>query len=230
MQDFNISPANYKLTSSSSGNLEDFFTKYQALEPPPIAVTEGEMFPTDNTQTIPWSKEIQPPPIFNNEWQQPVDIKFKLDTPKENEVKFSLLTPQLQSYRGNKAKYIIQFFMNKGLTQEQARGIYGNIMQESGGNINAMSKDGHNSYGLAQWTGERKTRLFNRYGTKPTFEQQLNFLWEELNTTHKSALEALKKATTVADATKVFMDKFERPHKDYANFNNRLRYALQSIG
>ena len=51
-------------------------------------------------------------------------------------------------------------------------------MQESGGNITAMSKDGHNSYGLAQWTGERKTRLFNRYGTKPTFEQQLNFLWE----------------------------------------------------
>ena len=97
MQDFNISPANHKLTSSSSGNLEDFFTKYQALEPPPIAVTEGEMFPTDNTQTIPWSKEIQPPPIFNNEWQQPVDIKFKLDTPKENEVKFSLLNPQLQS-------------------------------------------------------------------------------------------------------------------------------------
>lgn len=123
------------------------------------------------------------------------------------------------------SNYIIDYFVNKGLTRNQAKGIYGNIMQESGGNLSIVSKDGHNSYGLAQWTGERKDRLFNMFGTNPTSKQQLDFLWWELNNTHKDALTALKQTTSVEDATRVFMNKFERPHKDYANFSRRLKYA-----
>ena len=98
-------------------------------------------------------------------------------------------------------------------------------MQESGGNIKAISTDGNNSYGLAQWTGKRKQKLFSMYGTNPNINQQLDFLWWELNNTHKDALLSLKKTTTVSQATKVFMDKFERPHKSYASFNRRLKYA-----
>ena len=125
----------------------------------------------------------------------------------------------------NDQNYIIQYFKNKGLTESQARGIYGNLMQESRGNIKAVSNDGNNSYGLAQWTGVRKDRLFNKYGTNPTMKQQLDFIWEELNTTHKEALRQLKDTTTIHDATRVFMNEFERPHKDYANFSKRLKYA-----
>lgn len=125
----------------------------------------------------------------------------------------------------NSNNYIIDYFMKKGLTRNQAKGIYGNIMQESTGDIAAVSKDGHNSYGLAQWTGERKQRLFNMFGTNPTAKQQLDFLWWELNNTHKDALVSLKETTTVSDATRVFMNQFERPHKDYANFSRRLRLA-----
>lgn len=125
----------------------------------------------------------------------------------------------------NSNNYIIDYFMKKGLTRNQAKGIYGNIMQESTGDIAAVSKDGHNSYGLAQWTGERKQRLFNMFGTNPTAKQQLDFLWWELNNTHKDALASLKETTTVSDATRVFMNQFERPHKDYANFSRRLRLA-----
>ena len=125
----------------------------------------------------------------------------------------------------NDSEFIINYFVNKGLTRIQAKGIYGNLMQESGGNIQAISSDGHDSYGLAQWTGPRKQKLFEMYGPNPTIEQQLDFLWWELNNTHKDALRALKQAKTVYDATKIFMDKFERPHKDYANFNRRLKYA-----
>nr|DAJ81412.1 MAG TPA: tail lysozyme [Caudoviricetes sp.] len=29
----------------------------------------------------------------------------------------------------------------------------------------------------------------------------------------------------MSDATRVFMNQFERPHKDYANFSRRLRFA-----
>lgn len=120
---------------------------------------------------------------------------------------------------------IVNFFMNKGLTKNQAKGIYGNIMQESGGKHNIVSRDGHNSYGLAQWTGTRKARLFSKYGTNPTVNQQLEYLWSELNSTEKGALNALRNTSTVADATKVFMQKFERPANWAANFKNRLKHA-----
>lgn len=120
---------------------------------------------------------------------------------------------------------IVDFFINKGLSKNQAKGIYGNIMQESGGKHNIISSDGYNSYGLAQWTGPRKARLFSKYGTKPTIDQQLEFMWEELNSSEKSALEALKNTSTVEDATKVFMQKYERPAAHAANFKNRLKYA-----
>ena len=123
------------------------------------------------------------------------------------------------------SNYIINYFINKGLTLNQAKGIYGNLMQESQGNIRAISKDGNNSYGLAQWTGPRKEKLFSMYGSNPTAKQQLDFLWWELNNTHKDALDALRRTNTVSDATKVFMNQFERPHKDYANFSKRLKYA-----
>ena len=146
----------------------------------------------------------------------PNDDKQPIDSKKVNPIKKA--TP-------SDGEFIINYFVNKGLTRIQAKGIYGNLMQESGGNIQAISSDGYNSYGLAQWTGPRKQKLFEMYGPNPTIEQQLDFLWWELNNTHKDALRALKQAKTVYDATKIFMDKFERPHKDYANFNRRLKYA-----
>lgn len=127
--------------------------------------------------------------------------------------------------QSNQGNYIIDYFVNKGLTRNQAKGIYGNLMQESGGNIRAVSSDGNNSYGLAQWTGPRKQKLFSMYGPNPTARQQLDFLWWELNNTHKDALASLRRTSTVSDATRVFMNQFERPHKNYANFSKRLKYA-----
>ena len=134
-------------------------------------------------------------------------------------------TQEISDDRTPTGSQIVNFFMNKGLTKNQAKGIYGNIMQESGGKHNIVSRDGHNSYGLAQWTGTRKARLFSKYGTNPTVNQQLEYLWDELNSTEKNALTALRNTTTVADATKVFMQKFERPANWAANFKNRLKHA-----
>lgn len=134
-------------------------------------------------------------------------------------------TQEISDDRTPTGSQIVNFFMNKGLTKNQAKGIYGNIMQESGGKHNIVSRDGHNSYGLAQWTGTRKARLFSKYGTNPTVNQQLEYLWDELNSTERDALDALRNTSTVADATKVFMQKFERPANWAANFKNRLKHA-----
>lgn len=132
---------------------------------------------------------------------------------------------QPQDDRTPTGSEIVNFFMNKGLTKNQAKGIYGNIMHESGGKHNIVSRDGHNSYGIAQWTDSRKARLFSKYGTNPTVNQQLEYLWEELNSSERKALDALRNTSTVEDATKIFMQKFERPANWAANFKNRLKHA-----
>lgn len=134
-------------------------------------------------------------------------------------------TEQSQTNNALTKNKIVNFFINKGLSKNQAKGIYGNIMQESSGKRNIVSSDGYNSFGLAQWTGPRKVRLFSKYGTNPTIDQQLEFMWEELNSSEKSALNALKNTSTVEDATRIFMQKYERPAAHAANFKNRLKYA-----
>ena len=160
--------------------------------------------------------------LFNQELYDRINNRPKSIFAGWNPIEKSLDVPDDRTPTGSQ---IVNFFMNKGLTKNQAKGIYGNIMQESGGKHNIVSRDGHNSYGLAQWTGTRKARLFSKYGTNPTVNQQLEYLWDELNSTETNALNALRNTTTVADATKVFMQKFERPANWAANFKNRLKHA-----
>lgn len=145
-----------------------------------------------------------------------------IETPLTNTSNITTIRRVLNQQSNN---FIVDYFVSKGLTRNQAKGIYGNLMQESRGNIRAVSSDGNNSYGLAQWTGPRKQKLFSMYDPNPTARQQLDFLWWELNNTHKDALTSLRRTSTVSDATRVFMNQFERPHKDYANFSKRLKYA-----
>ena len=160
--------------------------------------------------------------LFNQELYNRINNRPKSIFAGWNPIEKSLDVPDDRTPTGSQ---IVNFFMNKGLTKNQAKGIYGNIIQESGGKHNIVSRDGHNSYGLAQWTGTRKARLFSKYGTNPTVNQQLEYLWDELNSTEKGALNALRNTTTVEDATKVFMQKFERPANWAANFKNRLKHA-----
>lgn len=220
---------------------EHLFTTYQQTDPPPIITNDHKIImDTYNPHIAPIilpSTKYEENISFSDLYQEHDPLKIdndqiptvKYKDKKQEIVEQPLNDKKVESIKrvipSNDSEFIINYFVNKGLTRIQAKGIYGNLMQESSGNIQAVSSDGHNSYGLAQWTGPRKQRLFSRYGTNPTIEQQLDFLWWELNNTHKDALLSLRRTTTVSDATRVFMNKFERPHKDYANFNRRLRFA-----
>lgn len=204
---------------------KNLFTTYENTDPPPI-ITE------DYKRVRDTYNEVFVPLIYgntdtNNQINQE-DITFSDYNliPKQYNNMSTNTTNTINTPQSSKSNnQIIQYFVDKGLTLNQAKGIYGNLMQESGGNINAVSTDGHNSYGIAQWTGPRKAKLFNKYGTNPSLKDQLDFLWKELNTSEKKALDALIKTSTIEDATKIFMTKFERPNPKYANFNRRLRYA-----
>lgn len=123
---------------------------------------------------------------------------------------------------------VINFFMNKGLTENQARGILGNLLQESNGNPNAINKTS-GAYGIAQWLGDRKKNLFYRYNNAPTLDQQLEYIWEELNLNEKPALEKLLQTDTIAEATRAFANHYERAGKNEMNINRRIQLAYQAI-
>jgi hypothetical protein len=151
--------------------------------------------------------------------QDKKEITYKsLDPIKTNPIKLDSPTtysfPNL--FTGNKttkAKQIRDYFVTKGLSKEQASGIVGNLMAESSLNPTAFG-DNNTSFGLAQWHKERFTNLKN-FASK--FKQdhnaigtQLEYLWHELNTSEKSALDALKQAKDPESAAKIFAHKFER--------------------
>lgn len=199
--------------------ISDLFVSYNQVQAPSYLGQPTSNYSSDLSNEDSIYDNAQ---LFNQELYDRINNRPKSIFAGWNPIEKSLDVPDDRTPTGSQ---IVNFFMNKGLTKNQAKGIYGNIMQESGGKHNIVSRDGHNSYGLAQWTGTRKARLFSKYGTNPTVNQQLEYLWDELNSTEKNALNALRNTTTVADATKVFMQKFERPANWAANFKNRLKHA-----
>lgn len=199
--------------------ISDLFVSYNQVQAPSYLSQSAPNYSSDLSNEDSIYDNAQ---LFNQELYDRINNRPKSIFAGWNPIEKSLEEPDDRIPTGNQ---IVNFFMNKGLTKNQAKGIYGNIMQESGGKHNIVSRDGHNSYGLAQWTGTRKARLFSKYGTNPTVNQQLEYLWDELNSTEKGALDALRNTSTVADATKVFMQKFERPANWAANFKNRLKHA-----
>ncbi len=93
----------------------------------------------------------------------------------------------------------MNYFQNKGLKPHQAAGLVGNLIRESRLDPEAKNPSS-GAMGLAQWLGDRKKKLVKKYGNNPTFEQQLDFVWEELNSTHRKGLEYLKKSKTAEEA------------------------------
>ena len=110
-------------------------------------------------------------------------------------------TPSPVSMAGSNALTAMRYLMGKGLSQAQAAGMVGSLMGESGGDLDITAVNPTSgAYGIAQWLGPRKTALFQRYGKNPTLEQQLDYLWYELNTTHSNGLRYLTGAQSAADA------------------------------
>lgn len=120
----------------------------------------------------------------------------------------------------NSSAYAMQYFINKGLAPHQAAGLVGNLMRESGLNPLAINP-GSKAYGLAQWLGARKKKLFSMYGNKPTLQNQLDFVWWELNNTHKNGLKYLMAARNAEEAARAGMNWFEFSNGDAISEMNK---------
>ena len=118
------------------------------------------------------------------------------------------------------AERVFKFLVAQGLTANQAAGIVGNMMQESGGgtfNLDpAITNPTSGAYGIAQWYADRKTNLINYANgvNKPVsdVEMQINFLWKELTTSYKErVLDPIRAAKDMRSATLIWLEYYEVP-------------------
>ena len=148
--------------------------------------------------------------------------------------------------QSNEAK-IFKYFKSKGFSDEQAAGWVGNIRQESGldpskyqeGTLQftpygpAASLFGPGR-GLAQWEvggrfEELKKFAAARGKSWDDLQVQLDFIWEELQTTEKEAYDLIKQSTSVLSATNLISKQYQRPDPKYASNEKRLAYALEVL-
>lgn len=131
-------------------------------------------------------------------------------------------------------KTTYDFLVANGYKPVAAAGITGNLMLESGGGPNevkAASEElgGGGGYGIAQWTGGRRTAMFKfvqAEGKDPhSLAGQLDYLQHELKTGYTAAVTAVQSATTPDDAAEKFMMTFEHPRLSTANLPKRQEYA-----
>lgn len=122
------------------------------------------------------------------------------------------------------------YFVNKGLTPEQAAGIVGNLMQESKLNSSAWNEK-ERAYGIAQWRNERLDglKMFAAARGKDISDisTQMDYILHELGTTEKRAGEALLSSKTPQEAAFNFAKYYERPA---AVEHTRIAYAEQAYG
>jgi hypothetical protein len=124
----------------------------------------------------------------------------------------STLDPTAAGGRGVQLAQALQ--RDLGLTPEQASGVVGNLMRESGLQSDIEERGGGGGYGLAQWTGSRRRDLEQfaaQRGKSPgDFDTQYQFLLHELRGSESRALSTLRQARTPEEAAFVFDRDFER--------------------
>lgn len=104
------------------------------------------------------------------------------------------------------------FFESRGWTREQAAGIVGNLVVESGLRTDAVG-DGGKAYGIAQWHPDRQAVFRKVYGKDirdSSFQEQMEYVDWELKNTEARAGKLLRSATTAEEAAAIVDRSYER--------------------
>jgi hypothetical protein len=131
---------------------------------------------------------------------------------------------------GNNASIAMQKLKDMGWTPEQAAGIVGSFMQESGMDHTAVNPTS-GAYGIGQWLGSRRTdftKLFGHSIVGSSLEEQLAFFDHEVTEGKEGrAGRLLHGAKTAEDAARIHSEAYERPGTAEANIARRQRLAAQ---
>lgn len=119
-----------------------------------------------------------------------------------------------------------------------AAAICGVLMLEATPKINPAIEGGYmgRAWGICQWLGPRKKKLFAMYGATKDLSQQLSFMWHEMSTVENTSLRKLLSSNNMPDAVAA-MCGFERAeewnsalgivNRNHKNYKIRLKYAYQ---
>ena len=135
------------------------------------------------------------------------------------------------------ANKIYSSLLDKGYNTNAAAGITGNLWHESAG-FGGGAGDGGTAHGIAQWRGDRWTKMqeyAKSVGKDPNdLNTQVDYLDKELKTDYKSAYNLLQHASDVKTATGIFADQYEKPAGSgkgniggISGMSNRLNFASQ---
>lgn len=114
--------------------------------------------------------------------------------------------------------FIDRLMKEEGMSREEAAniaaGIVGNLQAESGANLNTGIKgDGGAAWGIAQWHPVRRADFEREFGIpfeQSTFQDQLDFVWWELQNTESEAYDILLTASSSSQAAYIFDKYYER--------------------
>jgi len=127
-------------------------------------------------------------------------------------------SPLLKIEKSDTQKQIFELLLAGGFNAGQVSAIMGNMYGESGFNSASEEPGGPlMGYGLAQWTGGRRTNLeafAQQKGVAASdLPMQIEFLIKEYNESYKTVLDKtdFKTGTDVVKSTEAFMINFEAP-------------------
>jgi hypothetical protein len=161
---------------------------------PLTVVSEDDVYVPDRDSFVKWTE----PGDYYLRPQKINSLKSKYVSPADMGIPISLIEKPASN-----RDYVWNYLIEAGFSDKQAAGIMGNLRQEHG-----FQTSGD---GLAQWMGGRRARLMRM--SKPySLKTQLNFLVNvELAGSYSHVKRALLACDTVAEATTVFCNKYERP-------------------
>jgi hypothetical protein len=122
-------------------------------------------------------------------------------------------------FEGQGADRVWNFFKGKKLSDIAVSGIMGNADDESEFNPRAVGKgmgpSGSDAIGLFQWGKYARWASLEKYAKKEnldpwSIDTQLNFAWHEMQTSEKTTLPALQRASTPEEAAESFRREYER--------------------
>lgn len=127
---------------------------------------------------------------------------------------------------------IWSFLKSKGLSDEAASGIMGNMDKETGGTFLPDAVNSIGCSGVVQWCYGRNDAMRAKALADGKdwncLSFQLDYMWYELTETSESkVMEPLKLANTASEAAVIFHDEYERSNKETGEHLDRDRRAEQ---
>jgi hypothetical protein len=126
------------------------------------------------------------------------------------------------------ANDVYQFFRSKGAPDHVARGIAAGVHAESRSDHAVRGGYKGRAVGLGQWLGPRRAKLLERYGPNPSRQQQLEFMWEELQGGDPGG-RAVLGAGDDAAVLDAYIRKFMRPAPGAETVGD-LKRGMQALG